>query len=386
MTSPLMKALILDSNNKSAFVQAIPRPVPQAGEVLIRVHVVALNPVDSLYVANPLGTTGRTVGSDFSGTILETTSSRLRPGQKVAGFLQGACSVNDRPGAFAEFLVCPEDLLWTIPDSMTLEEAATVSLCALTAAQGLFYRLGLKAPFDWAQDESPKRDDSLVGGTASFTFFVYGASTSVGMYAAQLVRWSAKATGAVIRLIGAASPAKFPVLQAEPYGYDVLVDYRDSLWPQQVVASTGGTGVDYAYDCISEGQTVKLVGSTLRDGGKIAVVRSKEGGAFDSQGLDTQPIYGAVWEGLGVGIQYHKMLVPASAEAREFATCFYRWLSGQHRLVANPIRLMPGGMERIVPDGFALLGSGSMTDRPQPRHEPWMKPISGEKLVYRITD
>lgn len=49
---------------------------------------------------------------------------------------------------------------------------------------------------------------------------------------------------------------------------------------------------------------------------------------------------------------------------------------------------MPGGLERIVPDAFALLGSGKVMDREVdekgPKSEPWMKPISGEKLVYRI--
>lgn len=54
-------------------------------------------------------------------------------------------------------------------------------------------------------------------------------------------------------------------------------------------------------------------------------------------------------------------------------------------LEPNPVRAMPGGLERIVPDGFALLGSGSVTSRTTlKRDEPYMKPISGEKVVYSI--
>lgn len=45
---------------------------------------------------------------------------------------------------------------------------------------------------------------------------------------------------------------------------------------------------------------------------------------------------------------------------------------------------MPGGLERIVPDGFALL-TGLVIDRKGfGRTEDYMRPISAEKLVYTI--
>lgn len=47
---------------------------------------------------------------------------------------------------------------------------------------------------------------------------------------------------------------------------------------------------------------------------------------------------------------------------------------------------MPGGLGKIVPDGFTLLGSGSMQDREHTRTEPWMKTLSAEKMVYSIVD
>jgi NADPH:quinone reductase-like Zn-dependent oxidoreductase len=108
----IMQALILDAERKTANVKTILRPYPSPDEVLVQVHTVALNPIDPLYVANPLGSTGRIVGSDFSGTIASIDQSvpascGLHLGNRVAGFLQGACSINDRPGAFTEFLVCP---------------------------------------------------------------------------------------------------------------------------------------------------------------------------------------------------------------------------------------------------------------------------------------
>jgi hypothetical protein len=45
---------------------------------------------------------------------------------------------------------------------------------------------------------------------------------------------------------------------------------------------------------------------------------------------------------------------------------------------------MPGGLENVVPDGLALLGCGSMEDRNKERPEAWMRPVSAEKLVYRL--
>lgn len=385
-----MKALLLDAVLKTATVQDVDVPDPRYGEVLIRVEAIALNPVDALYTFNPLGESGRIVGSDFAGILMADGGGvKIEVGQRVAGFLQGACSSNERPGAFAEYLVCPADLLWKIPDSVSFEEAATMSLCALTAAQALFYRLQLPAPFEWEPDKTTgdavppgfplKQDEELY-------FFIYGASTSIALYAAQLVRHVSENTGRPIKIIGSASKSKFSLLQSEPYRYDALVDYRDSDWHRQAFRLTGGVGFHYAFDCISEGSIVKNVASLLHAGGKIAIVRSKEGGAWDSEGLPAtvEPMYGAVWEGLGVEIHYQNLIVPASTRARRFAVAFNRWLSEWGKLLANPVRRMPGGLTRVVQDGFMLLGAGSMEDRAKDRAEPWMKPLSAEKMVYMV--
>lgn len=81
-------------------------------------------------------------------------------------------------------------------------------------------------------------------------------------------------------------------------------------------------------------------------------------------------------------------IIPADPVARVFATKFFNFLStatadGKVKLEPNPVRLMPGGLERIVPDGFTLLGSGLVSERPDTsRTEDYMRPISGEKIVY----
>ncbi|MCJ1380443.1 hypothetical protein MMC17_003547 [Xylographa soralifera] len=388
-----MKALLLDAEQRTANVKSIPEQRPAQNELLVRVISVALNPVDSLYVFNPLGSTGRVLGSDFAGVVegLGATvplTSTLKLGDRVAGFLQGACSINDRPGAFSEYLVCPWDLVWKVGDGMRLQEAAAISLCGLTAAQALFYRLDLQAPFRWPETPAMTAgpEECRQGSQKALLFFIYGASTSVGMYAAQLVRRSAESSGRTFTLLGTAGQKHFNMLKAEPYCYTDVVDYRDDDWPAKVLSLTNGTGVDYAYDCISESSTVSNTGKTLASNGKMAIVRSKEGGAWTAENLDSvvEPSYGAVWEGLGEDVGYQGMTLPASREARSFTVSFYKWLSEGGKLKPNPLREMPGGLESIVDDGLSLLGSGTMRDRGTKSAKGWMEPLSAEKLVYRI--
>jgi len=79
------------------------------------------------------------------------------------------------------------------------------------------------------------------------------------------------------------------------------------------------------------------------------------------------------------------MTLPASYKAKLFTESFYRhFLSTELQLEPNPVRLMPGGLEKVVRDGFTLLGAGSMDDREGSRTEKWMRPVSMEKLVYKI--
>ncbi|UKZ81483.1 hypothetical protein TrVFT333_009255 [Trichoderma virens FT-333] len=361
-----MKALVLTPATKDVSVQELPIPQPRDGEVLIRVHAVALNPVDAIYAVHPIAEQDqRIIGTDFAGIItavgpnLESLSDlRTKIGTRVAGFHQG--------GAFAEYITAPYDLLWSVPDSMSLEAASAVSMCGLTAAQGVFSRLGLPV------------------------HLMVNASTSLGLYAAQLVQLSARASGRKIRLIGAASASKHDFLRKAPYNYDVLVDYRDPNWVEKVKEATEGKGIDRAVDSISEGESVYSVNNTLNDNAKMAVFRGPKGGQYDPSELRVKPIYGAVWEGLGYEIGYNGAIIAANPDARVFATKFFNFLStaaadGKVKLEPNPLRLMPGGLERIVPDGFELLGSGMVSKRSDTsRNEDYMRPISGEKMVYKI--
>ncbi|KAF5013089.1 hypothetical protein FDECE_916 [Fusarium decemcellulare] len=398
-----MKALVLETSLRQASVEDISVPVIGPDEVLIRVHAVALNPVDQIYVSSPIALQEkRVVGTDFAGVVVEagpdlanSSDARTKSGTRVAGWkvsfvltladipMMAACSVNDRPGTFAEYIVAPYDLTWAVPSGLSLEEASTISMCGLTAAQGLFTRLGLPSPFSTTQIQH-------VQDKRPINILIYGSSTSVGLYAAQLTQLAASAAGLKIRLIGVASASKHEFLRQKPYGYDELVDYRDSKWTDKVKALTNGSGVGFALDCISEDASVYSTHETLSSSAKFGVFRGPVGGRYDPSKLSIKPIYGAVWEGLGVEIGYNGAIIPANPKAREFAKEFFNFLStgsssGRARLEPNPVRVMPGGLERIVPDGLTLLGSGSVSQRANViRKEEHMRPISAEKLVYKI--
>ncbi|EXK80952.1 hypothetical protein FOQG_14562 [Fusarium oxysporum f. sp. raphani 54005] len=387
-----MKALILNTSLKKATVENVDRPAPGSHEILVNVRAIALNPVDELYVSSPIAAQEkRIIGTDFAGVVVEAGSEisdlsdpRVKAGTRVAGVLQGASSVNDRPGAFAEHITVPYDLVWNVPDGISLEEASSISMCGLTAAQALFGRLGLPNPFSSA----PPRPD--VAGSNITNLFIYGSSTSVGLYAAQLARIAARASGMSIRLIGAASSSRHEMLRNEPYNYDVLVDYKDKDWVQKVKDATSGNGVDLALDCISEGQTVYNTHETLAPSAKFAVIRGPVGGQYDPAQLTVKTTYGAVWEGLGVEVGYNDAVIAANPDAHAFAKEFYNFLSkplpsGRAQLEPNPVRLMPGGLEKVVQDGFRLLGTGLVSGRSKiERPEEYMRPISAEKLVYRL--
>ena len=84
------------------------------------------------------------------------------------------------------------------------------------------------------------------------------------------------------------------------------------------------------------------------------------------------------------------MTLPANAQARAFAAALYTYLgsgpeSKNARLHPNPVRVMPGGLEKIPLEGFGLLSKSFKPDRYEHGDsQDYLRPISGEKLVYTI--
>ncbi len=105
------------------------RPAPAAGEIEVEVRASGLNFRD---VLNTLGQyPGKPpLGAECSGIV-------TRVGHKVQQFRAGARVAVVAPATFCEFLTVDESLAVLIPDTLSLEEAATVPIAFLTASLAL---------------------------------------------------------------------------------------------------------------------------------------------------------------------------------------------------------------------------------------------------------
>lgn len=117
--------------SRKMILEVVPRPDPKEGQVLVRVRFAGVNPFDwklrsGLYKDFMPVTFPSVPGKDFSGTVEAIGSgvSAFSVGQRVFG------SAN---GTYAEFVVAKAADIALIPDNLTFEQAASVTLGALTA-------------------------------------------------------------------------------------------------------------------------------------------------------------------------------------------------------------------------------------------------------------
>src|SRR4051812_31596804 len=144
--------------------ERVPRPQPAKGEVLVKVAAAGVGPWDAWIRAGksalpqPLPLTP---GADLSGHVVAIGpgESQLAVGDLVYGV------TNPRfIGAYAEYAVASASMISKKPTSLTLVEAASVPVVAVTAWQALF---------DHAKLQHGQ------------TVLIHGAAGSVGAYAVQ---------------------------------------------------------------------------------------------------------------------------------------------------------------------------------------------------------
>src|SRR5271166_970157 len=106
----------------------LPRPEPGPGQVLVRVHAVALNPIDlyirSGLVAMPLKFP-YVIGCDLSGTVerVGPNCSRFQVGDRVWGSNQGLLG---RQGVASEYAAVDEG--WLYPTPALLEDSRVAAM------------------------------------------------------------------------------------------------------------------------------------------------------------------------------------------------------------------------------------------------------------------
>lgn len=133
-----MQALQLSATGSLAALQVrqLPKPVAQAGEVLIEVRATGVNPSDIKNVQGlfPYTTTPRIPGRDFAGVVLEGPEQLLGKAVwggtgKGFGFYQDGCH--------AQYVVVPANAVALLPESLTFAQAATCGVPFITAWDAL---------------------------------------------------------------------------------------------------------------------------------------------------------------------------------------------------------------------------------------------------------
>ncbi|MEL6544585.1 MAG: NADP-dependent oxidoreductase [Myxococcota bacterium] len=236
-----MKSYTLEKagSSDSLLTTEAPRPTPRAGEVLIRVKAIAINPVDvkaraSDGVLSWLFGDERPVvlGWDVAGEVIEVgpNTSQFSVGDRVFGML----NFPEAGRAYAEFALAKTDHIALIPEDTDFKSAAAATLACLTAYQCL---RGNVNPGD--------------------RLLIHAAAGGVGHYAVQL----AKLFGA--HVIGTSSSKNRPFL--ERLGVDRHIDYRT----QDVVEELDE--VDFVLDGLG-GEVMRQSVQVTKRGGKVVTL------------------------------------------------------------------------------------------------------------------
>jgi len=196
-----MKAFLIDRYGKkeTGRIGDAPQPALRDDDVLIRVHAASVNALDTkirtgefkliLPYRLPL-----ILGNDMAGTVVSVGAGvqHFKPGDEVY-----ARPDDDRIGTFAEFIAVNAASVALKPGNLTMVEAASLPLVALTAWQALVETAQLKP---------------------GQKVFIQAGSGGVGTVAIQL----AKHLGAFV----ATTTSTANVAWVKDLGADVVIDYK----------------------------------------------------------------------------------------------------------------------------------------------------------------
>ncbi|MBN9219966.1 MAG: zinc-dependent alcohol dehydrogenase family protein [Mesorhizobium sp.] len=221
-------------------------PRPGSGEVLVRLHASALNPVDArIRNGLPIGPALPAVlGADLSGTIEAVGDDvcDLSPGDEVYGCAGG---VRGLGGSFADYIATDARLLARKPRRLSMREAAAMPLVSITA---------------W---NCMERADVGAGDHV----LVHAGCGGVGHVAVQL----AKARGARVTTT-VSSPEKAAI--AQDLGADHTVLYNQESVADYVGRLTGGRGFEVVIDTVG-GENLDRSFQAASVGGRIAATAAR---------------------------------------------------------------------------------------------------------------
>ncbi|UST71442.1 zinc-dependent alcohol dehydrogenase family protein [Pseudomonas moraviensis] len=240
-----MKAMILKSfgGPDSFELSDVAKPVPQAGQVLVRVHATSINPLDYQVRRGDypdLVPLPAITGHDVSGVVeaVGPGVSAFAPGDEVWYTPQ----IFEGQGSYAEYHVAAESIIARKPSSLSHLEAASLSLVGGTVWEALTVRAVLRV------------GESIL---------IHGGAGGVGHVAIQV----AKAMGARVFTTVREANADF----VRSLGADVVIDYTQEDYVEAIMRETAGRGVDVVFDTIG-GDTLARSADVLAQLGRVVSI------------------------------------------------------------------------------------------------------------------
>jgi putative PIG3 family NAD(P)H quinone oxidoreductase len=218
----------------------VPDPVPGEGEVLVDVVASAVNRADLLQRQgsyDPPPGSSRYPGLECAGRI-----SELGPG--VAGWAVGdeVCALL-AGGGYAEKVAVPVGQLLPVPEGVEPATAAALPEVVCTVWSNVFMISHLRP---------------------GETLLVHGGASGIGTMAIQL----AKAVGARVA-VTAGGPGK--LARCAELGADILIDYREQDFVEEIRKATDGAGADVILDIVGAKYLSQNV-RALATNGRLAVI------------------------------------------------------------------------------------------------------------------
>jgi NADPH2:quinone reductase len=221
---------------------------PGPGQVLVSVKAAGVNPVDTYirsgnYAALPA--LPYTPGADAAGVIASLGSDvrDFAVGDRV--YLSGTAD-GRAAGAYAQQALCNADQVHPLAPHVTFAEGAGVGIPYVTAWRALFDK-GRAVPGE--------------------TVLIHGASGAVGVATAQIAR------AAGLRVLGTAGTERGRKLAREQGASDVF-DHTASGYEKDVVAKTGGRGVDIVVEMLANVNLVRDL-DMIAKRGRVIIVGSR---------------------------------------------------------------------------------------------------------------
>jgi NADPH:quinone reductase len=224
-------------------LESVPDLVPGVDEVLVKVHTIGVNPVETYIRTGKYGPMQLpyTPGNDSAGVVRAV-------GKEVRHFKAGdrVYTSKTESGSYAELTIAKEENVHPLPAKATFQQGASLGTAGGTALRAVFQR-------GW--------------GIAGETILIQGATGGVGSAAVQLAR----AMGMrVIATSGSEAGRKFALEQGAHFAVDHDVTQR----AEDVKNLTDGKGFDLIVEMMANRNLASDL-SALAKNGRVVVVGSR---------------------------------------------------------------------------------------------------------------